>query len=228
MDEGGLIIDVGAYSSRPGADDISPQEEMQRLRHGLALIRRELPHALISIDPFRADVARMCVLEYGADIINDISAGELDHDMFQTIADLQVPYIIMHMKGNPRTMQQDPHYDDLMAEVTLYFSNKVNQLHDLGVHDIILDPGFGFAKTLDHNYQLMAHLDELREFGLPLLVGVSRKSMICRLLDVTPQQALNGTTVLNTVALLQGTNILRVHDVKACAEVVAICQKLTA
>lgn len=226
MADGASMIDIGAYSSRPGAVDISPTEEMERLRYGLSLVRRELPDSVISIDTFRANVAQMCVEEFGANIINDIAAGELDPDMFQTISRLRVPYIIMHMKGSPHTMQQSPHYDNLMEEVMLYFSRKITQLHEFGVSDIIVDPGFGFSKTLNHNYELMAHMEEFQEFGLPILVGISRKSMIYRLFDTTPQDALNGTTMLNTIALSKGANILRVHDVKACVEVVTMFEKL--
>ncbi|MDD7250412.1 MAG: dihydropteroate synthase [Prevotellaceae bacterium] len=224
-DEGAQMIDVGAYSSRPGAEDVSTEEEMKRLRWGLDIICQTKQHALISIDTFRADVAKMCVEEYGADIINDISAGELDTEMFATVAQLHVPYIIMHMVGNPRDMQQHTEYKDLIADMFLYFSDKINHLHDLGVSDIILDPGFGFSKTLDQNYLLLRRLTDFQEFGLPLLVGVSRKSMIFRLLDCTPAEALGGTTVVNTLALERGANILRVHDVKACAEAVAIWSK---
>lgn len=224
-DEGAQMIDVGAYSSRPGAEDVSTEEEMKRLRWGLDIICQTKQHALISIDTFRADVAKMCVEEYGADIINDISAGELDTEMFATVAQLHVPYIIMHMVGNPRDMQQHTEYKDLIADMFLYFSDKINHLHDLGVSDIILDPGFGFSKTLDQNYLLLRRLTDFQEFGLPLLVGVSRKSMIFRLLDCTPAEALGGTTVVNTLALERGANILRVHDVKVCAEAVAIWSK---
>lgn len=226
VSEGASIIDIGAYSSRSGADDISNEEEMQRLRFGLEIINRTQPDAIVSVDTFRADVAKMCVEEYGVAIINDIAAGELDDNMFKTVASLNVPYIIMHMKGNPRTMQDAPHYDDIMGEMMLYFSEKINRLHDLGVNDIIIDPGFGFSKTLDHNYQLMGHMEELQELGKPLLVGISRKSMIYRLLGTTPQEALNGTTMLNTIALQKGANILRVHDVKTCVEVVQMYQKM--
>lgn len=225
-DEGAFVIDIGAYSSRPGADDVSVAEEMKRLRHGLELIKKTVPEMLLSVDTFRADVAKMCVEEYGVDIINDIAAGELDENMFDTVSKLKVPYIIMHMKGNPRTMQVNPAYDDLMAEIMLYFSSKINKLHDLGVSDIIIDPGFGFSKTLEHNYQLMAHMEELKEFNLPILVGISRKSMIYRLLGTTPQEALNGTTMLNTISLTKGANILRVHDVKQCVETVRMYQTL--
>lgn len=226
LQEGAYMIDVGAYSSRPNADDVSPAEEMNRLRFALRLLRKNHPEAIVSIDTFRADVAKMCVEEYGADIINDISGGSLDEKMFQTIAGLGVPYILMHMKGTPQTMQQAPHYDNVVEEVCTYFQEKVSQLNELGVKDIILDPGFGFAKTLEHNYQLMHHMEELHKFQLPILVGISRKSMIYRLLGTSPQEALNGTTVLNTIALLKGTHILRVHDVKECMETIAITQTL--
>lgn len=249
VSEGAAFIDVGAYSSRPGADDISEQEEMERLRHGLPIINHAAPNTPVSIDTFRPNVAKMCVQEYGADIINDISGAcqprETDStnkkngpddsddawlkdvgDMFQTVADLHVPYILMHMKGNPRTMQNNPHYDDLMGEIMLYFSKRINRLHALGVNDIILDPGFGFAKTLEQNYQLLHNMEELHEFHLPLLVGISRKSMIFRLLDTTPQEALNGTTALNTIALMKGASILRVHDVKECVEAVKIYNQM--
>ena len=226
LDEGASIIDIGAYSSRPNAEHISPDEEMQRLRTALHLINRDFPDAVISIDTFRADVARMCVEEYGAAIINDISAGRMDEQMFTTIAQLGVPYIIMHMQGTPQDMQTNPHYENLLKEVFFYFSEKVQKLRDLGVKDIILDPGFGFGKTLEHNYQLMNHLEEFSVFDLPLLVGISRKSMIYKLLESTPEEALNGTSILNTIALLKGANFLRVHDVKAATEAIAIVQKM--
>ena len=226
LEEGASIIDIGAYSSRANAEHISPDEEMQRLRTALHLINRDFPDAVISIDTFRADVARMCVEEYGAAIINDISAGQMDEQMFTTIAQLGVPYIIMHMQGTPQDMQTNPHYENLMKEVFFYFSEKVQKLRDLGVKDIILDPGFGFGKTLEHNYQLMNHLEEFSVFDLPLLVGISRKSMIYKLLESTPEEALNGTSILNTIALLKGANLLRVHDVKAATEAIAIVQKM--
>lgn len=230
LEEGAAIIDVGAYSSRPNADHVSAEEEMNRLRLGLEVLRRTAPDAIVSVDTFRADVARMCVEEYGVAIINDIAAGEMDADMFSTVAELNVPYIMMHMQGTPQNMQQHPHYDNLLREVFLYFARKVQQLRDLGVKDIVLDPGFGFAfgKTLEHNYQLMAHLEEFRLFELPLLVGVSRKSMIYRLLDTTPQEALNGTTVLHTLALMKGADILRVHDVRPAVEAVKIVEAMKA
>ena len=226
--EGGSIIDVGAYSSRPGADNISAEEEKDRLRGALQILRRTAPEAVVSVDTFRADVARMCVEEYGVQIINDISGGQLDSQMFETVAALGVPYVLMHMKGNPQTMQQEPHYEDLLTEMLQYFGSKVQRLHELGVKDIILDPGFGFAKTMDHNYELMNRLQDLSVLELPILVGVSRKSMIYKLLDGTPEGALNGTSVLNTLALLKGASILRVHDVKAAVEVVQIVKKMLA
>ncbi|MBP5479159.1 MAG: dihydropteroate synthase [Bacteroidaceae bacterium] len=217
--EGGQMIDIGAYSSRPGADDVSPEEEMARLRKGMKIVREIAPDIPVSVDTFRADVARMCVEELGVDIINDISGGELDKDMFNTVAKLGVPYILMHMKGNPQNMQNNPQYDDLVKEVLLYFADKIQRLRDLGQKDIILDPGFGFAKTLEHNYELMNHMEELKVFELPILSGISRKSMIYKLLGTSPLEALNGTTVLNTISILKGASILRVHDVKEAKEV---------
>ena len=226
VSEGAAIIDIGAYSSRPNADNVSAREEMERLRMGLKILFEIQPDAVVSVDTFRADVARMCVEEYGVAIINDIAAGEMDADMFHNVAALNVPYIMMHMQGTPQSMQQHPHYDNLLKEVFLYFARKVQQLRDLGVKDIILDPGFGFGKTMEHNYELLSHLEEFRIFELPLLVGVSRKSMIYRLLDITPLEALNGTTVLDTICLLKGADILRVHDVKEAVETVRIVQAM--
>lgn len=225
--EGAGIIDVGAYSSRPNAENVSAKEEMERLRTGLEILYKVQPDAVVSVDTFRADVARMCVEEYGVAIINDIAAGEMDKDMFRTVAQLNVPYIMMHMQGTPQSMQQHPHYDDLLKDVFQYFARKVQQLRDLGVKDMILDPGFGFGKTLEHNYELLSHLEEFRIFELPLLVGVSRKSMIYRLLGITPQEALNGTTVLDTICLLKGANILRVHDVREAVETVRIVGQIS-
>ena len=224
--EGARIIDVGAYSSRPNAENVSPGEEMERLRMGLGILRKVQPDAVVSVDTFRADVARMCVEEYGAALINDISAGEMDSEMFSTVAGLGVPYIIMHMKGTPQTMQQAPHYDNLMKEIFRYFARKIHQLYELGVKDLILDPGFGFGKTLEHNYGLMGCLEDFALFDLPVLVGISRKSMIYKLLDGTPENALNGTTVLNTIALMKGADILRVHDVKEAVEAVRIVRQM--
>ena len=228
LNEGASIVDIGAYSSRPGAQEVSIEEEMERLRTGLELIREHRPNAIVSVDTFRADVAKMCVEEYGVAIINDISAGQMDDRMFATIARLGIPYIIMHMKGTPQTMQTNPQYDHFLKEVFYYFSEKVQKLRDLGVKDIIIDPGFGFGKTLEHNYELMNHLEEFALFELPLLVGISRKSMIYKLLGTTPEEALNGTTALNTIALTKGAHILRVHDVKEAVETVKIVQKMKA
>lgn len=226
IDEGGQMIDIGAYSSRSGADDVSTQEEMARLRHGMKIVNEMAPDMPVSVDTFRADVAKMCVEELGVGIINDISGGELDKRMFETVARLGVPYILMHMKGTPQTMQQAPHYDDLMKEIMLYFAEKIQKLRDLGQKDIILDPGYGFAKTIEHNYELLAHQEMLHVFELPLLVGISRKSMIFRLLGSSPEESLNGTSVLNTIALQKGASILRVHDVKECVEVVKIVKMM--
>lgn len=226
IDEGGQMIDIGAYSSRPGADDVSTQEEMARLRHGMNIVNEMAPGMPVSVDTFRADVAKMCVEELGVGIINDISGGELDKRMFETVAKLGVPYILMHMKGTPQTMQQAPHYDDLMKEIMLYFAEKIQKLRDLGQKDIILDPGYGFAKTIEHNYELLGHQEMLHVFELPLLVGISRKSMIFRLLGSSPEESLNGTSVLNTIALQKGASILRVHDVKECVEVVKIVKMM--
>ena len=228
VNEGASIIDIGAYSSRPNAQHISAEEEMSRLRTGLELIRKHYPEAIVSVDTFRADIARMCVEEYGVAIINDISAGNMDEQMFPTIARLGVPYIIMHMKGTPQNMQETPHYDHFLKEIFYYFSEKVQKLRDLGAKDIIIDPGFGFGKTIEHNYELMNHLEEFHLFELPILVGISRKSMIYKLLGITPEEALNGTTALNTIALTKGAHILRVHDVKEAVECVKIVQKMKA
>ena len=228
MNEGVSIVDIGAYSSRPGAQEVSVAEEMERLRTGLELVRKHRPDAIVSVDTFRADVAKMCVEEYGVALINDISAGQMDNQMFTTIARLGVPYIIMHMKGTPQDMQIAPKYDHFLKEIFYYFSEKVQKLRDLGVKDIIIDPGFGFGKTLEHNYELMNHLEEFVLFELPILVGISRKSMIYKLLDITPEEALTGTTALNTIALQKGAHILRVHDVREAVETVKIVQKMKA
>lgn len=221
--EGAAIIDVGAYSSRPGADDVSAKEEMERLRLGLSAVRNACPDAIVSVDTFRSDVARMCVEEYGVGIINDISGGEMDKDMFATVAKLGVTYVLMHMQGTPQSMQDSPQYGNVALEVARYLAERVQRLRDLGQKDIILDPGFGFGKTLRHNYELLESLDYIKDMAqLPLLVGVSRKSMVYKPLDISPEEALNGTTVLNTMALMKGADVLRVHDVKACAEAVEL------
>lgn len=226
LEEGGTFIDMGAYSSRADAEDVSPEEEMRRLRQGLEIVQRECPEALVSVDTFRADVAKMCVEEYGAALVNDISAGDLDAHMFPTIAQLKVPYILMHMQGNPQTMQLNPHYDNPVKEVIRYFAEKIEKLRTLGVKDLILDPGFGFGKTLKHNYEILDKLEEFQLFQLPVLVGVSRKSMIYKLLNETPEEALNGTTAVHAIALMKGAKILRVHDVKAAVETVRIFNAL--
>ena len=226
MNEGADMIDVGAYSTRPGADDVSEEEEMERLRRGLRVVRREFPDVPVSVDTFRASVARMAVEEEGADIVNDISGGDMDRQMFRTVARLHVPYVLMHMQGVPRSMQQAPHYDNVRREVMVHLAERVDLLHQMGVADVVVDPGFGFGKTLDHNYELMEHLEDFHELGCPLLVGISRKSMIYKLVGGTPQTALNGTTVLNTVALLKGAHILRVHDVAPAVEAKKMYLKL--
>ena len=225
IEEGGDMIDVGAYSSRPDATDIPLEEEWQRLDRALSVIRGLYPDAILSVDTFRAEIARRSVERHGVQIINDISGGELDKTMFETVASLHVPYILMHMRGTPQTMQQQTHYDNLLAEITGYFARRVDRLHQLGVSDIILDPGFGFSKTLDDNYLLMHRLHELQPLGLPILTGISRKSMIYKLLGSSPEESLTGTTVLNTIALMGGTHILRVHDVREAVETVKIVTK---
>ncbi len=224
--EGADMVDVGACSTRPGAQQPSLQEEMERLRKGLSLVREVWPEAVLSVDTYRSQVARMCVEEFGVAIVNDISAGQMDGEMFPTIAQLGVPYVMTHMQGTPETMQQHPHYQHILKEVCLFFAKRIDALRKLGAKDIILDPGFGFGKTLEHNYQLLANLHELNLFDLPLLVGVSRKSMVYKLLETTPDEALNGTTSLHTIALLKGANILRVHDVKEARQAVTIVGKL--
>lgn len=226
LTEGGDIIDIGAYSSRPNAADVSTEEEMKRLRTGLEILRKTAPDAIVSVDTFRADVAAMCVEEFGVNIINDISAGDMDERMTDTVARLNVPYIMMHMKGTPQNMQQAPTYTHLTEEIIYYFAQKIQTLEARGVKDIIIDPGFGFGKTLAHNYELLNHLEQFGILNHPILVGVSRKSMIYKLLECTPDEALNGTSVTNTLALTKGANILRVHDVRPCVEAVRIFQKM--
>ena len=228
LTEGGTIVDIGGYSSRPDAAEVTETDEWQRIEPALKRMQKDYPDVPVSVDTFRAAIARRAVEEYGVAMINDISGGMLDAQMFETVASLQVPYILMHMRGTPQTMQQHTDYDDLMEEIMLYFAQKVRTLRQLGVNDVILDPGFGFAKTLGQNYELMRSLTEFSlHFETPLLVGISRKSMIYRLLNTTPEESLNGTTVLNTYALLNGADILRVHDVKAAAEAIEIVKQLT-
>lgn len=225
LDENADIIDVGGYSSRPNASDVAPTEEFARLKAGIEAVHRHNPKAIISVDTFRADVARRCVEELGADVINDVSGGILDSNMFATVAKLRVPYVLMHMRGNFSTMQSLTQYADVTTEVIDYLAQKISTLRDLGATDVIADPGFGFSKTLDQNYEMMNRLELFHSLNVPLLVGISRKSMIYKLLDCTPAEALNATTVLNTISLAKGANILRVHDVKAAVEARTIVMK---
>lgn len=220
--EGADMIDIGAYSSRPGAGEVSATEEMQRLERGMAIVRKIAPSILVSVDTFRADVARYAVESLGVDMVNDISAGLLDDNMVATVAQLKVPYIAMHMRGTPATMSEMTQYDNVVADVMRELSQRINEFTLAGINDIIIDPGFGFAKTTEQNYELLQNLELFHELGYPLLVGVSRKSMIYRALGVTPDDALNGTTVVNTIALQAGASILRVHDVKQAVEAVKI------
>jgi len=221
------IIDVGAYSSRPGAKHISEEEELGRLDFALNIIRKEFPEVVVSVDTFRANIAKCVVREFEVNIINDISAGEIDLAMIETVAELNIPYVIMHMKGTPQNMQSNPLYsDDIVFEVIDYFAKKIEHLKKVGVHDVILDPGFGFGKTIDHNYELLSRLNELNMFELPLLVGISRKSMIYKLFNNLAKDALNATTALNMLALEKSASILRVHDVKEAKECVMIYHKI--
>jgi len=222
LTEGATFLDLGAYSSRPGADDISVEEELNRMIPTIELILKEFPEALISVDTFRAEVANKSI-HAGAAMINDISAGKLDEKMFPVIAENQVPYIMMHMKGTPQSMKDLNQYEDLTSEVLYYFSERIRAARSLGINDIIIDPGFGFAKNITQNFELLSRLELFNNLELPLLVGVSRKSMIWKKLNISANEALNGTSVLNTAALLKGANILRVHDVKEAVE----CIKLT-
>ena len=221
LDEGASIIDIGAQSSRPGADQIPSEAELKKLLPIIKLLKKKFKGITISIDTFWGHTAKECV-KAGADIINDISGGEMDKDMFQTIAKLNVPYIIMHMQGTPKNMQTNPSYKHVTKEILTYFENKIDKLRQLGFYKIVIDPGFGFGKTIEHNYQLLNNLAKFKTLGLPILIGTSRKSMIYNLLDITPQQALNGTSIINTIALQNGANILRVHDVKAAIESIKI------
>lgn len=226
LDQGGLMIDIGAVSTRPGALEVTAEEEISRLLPAVRAIRKSFPEATLSIDTFRADVVARIVGETGDCIVNDISGGTLDAKMFETVAGLGVPYILMHMKGTPQTMQKNPSYQDVVREILLDLSDKVNTLKLLGVNDIIVDPGFGFGKNQNHNYELLNRLDSFRLFELPLLVGISRKTMIWKLLGITPEESLNGTSVLNTLALMGGADILRVHDVREAVETVRLVTEL--
>ena len=219
------FIDIGAYSSKPNAEFVTEEQEVKRMIPVVELVLRHFPETLISIDTFRARVAKESV-EAGAVIVNDIAAGGLDDAMMETVGKLKVPYIMMHMKGNPQTMVNLVHYDDIMKEMLFYFSQKIDEARSYGINDIIIDPGFGFAKTLEQNYEVLNKMELFKMTGLPLLAGMSRKSMIYKLLGITPQEALNGTTVLNTIALSKGANILRVHDVKEAVETVKLFQSI--
>jgi len=221
LDEGATIIDIGAQSSRPGATQISVKDELKKLLPIIKLLKNNFPSIIISIDTFWAKTAHETI-EAGADIINDISAGEMDKNMFKVIAKHNAPYIIMHMQGTPQNMQKNPTYNNIINEVVDYFDNKIKELKTLNISTIIIDPGFGFGKTLEHNYQLLNNLDAFKKFNLPLLVGASRKSMIYNLLDTNSEKALNGTSVINTIALQNGANILRVHDIKEAKECIKI------
>lgn len=225
LQEGADIIDIGPMSTRPGAEIISVEEEEQRLIPALKLLTKEFPETVFSVDTFRSQVARSAV-KHGAAIINDISGGCQDPEMFQTIAELHVPYVMMHMQGTPANMQKNPRYEHVVKEVGMFFSSQLEKLKKMGAHDIILDPGFGFGKSLEHNYQLLAGLHYFSMFELPLLVGVSRKSMINKVLSTKPAEALNGTTAINVMALERGAGILRVHDVREAREAVALVSKL--
>lgn len=226
LNEGAAIIDIGGQSTNPKSQLLSADEELERLRFALSIINREFLDAVISVDTFYSKVAQVCVEEYGIAIINDISGGELDEDMFDTVARLNVPYILMHMRGTPQTMNSLNEYSDMIQEIFYYFSEKVAKLHLLGVKDIIIDPGFGFSKVGEQNYELLATLRGFKIFDLPLLVGISRKRMIYNLLGINPEESLNGTTVLNTFAIQNGADILRVHDVKEAVQAIKIVEEL--
>lgn len=226
LSEGGRIIDVGGCSTRPGAATVTEEEERNRLKKALSILMLHYPEVIVSVDTFRANIARWAVEEYGVAIINDVSGGDMDPNMFRTIADLRVPYIIMHMRGTPETMQTLTAYENVTAEVLQSLAVKMNQLYQLGVNDVIVDPGFGFSKTIEQNYELMRHLSDFRILEAPLLVGISRKKMIYEMLKTSIEGSLNGTTVLNTFALLHGADILRVHDVRDAVEAVRITQLL--
>ena len=224
--DGADLIDVGAYSSRSGADDISPLEEMRRLEVALTAVRSVAPEVYVSVDTFRSEVARQCVEHFGVDMINDISGGVLDKAMPKMVARMGVPYVMMHMQGKPETMQTAPEYEDVLAEVLEFLARQQQRFFDAGGKDVVIDPGFGFGKTMMHNYRLMDRLEDFHELHAPLLVGVSRKSMIYKLLETTPQEALNGTTVLHTLAMMKGAHILRVHDVRAAVEARTIVETM--
>ena len=221
LEEGAIVIDIGGYSSRPGADEVTEQEELNRTIPVIEAVLIAFPGTIISIDTFRGNVAKKAI-EAGAAIINDISAGDLDDNMFTVVAEKQVPYILMHMQGTPETMQDNPNYKNIIQEITYYLSEKINTLRKKGVNDIIIDPGFGFGKTLEHNYEILGKLNNLQLLNVPVLVGISRKSMVHKLLEISPQESLNGTIAANIIALQNGANILRVHDVKEATECIKL------
>ena len=225
LNDGATFLDLGGYSSRPGAAFVSEEEEIKRVLPVVSLILKEFPEALLSIDTFRSNIAKQCI-EEGAALINDISGGNMDDHMFETIANLQVPYIIMHMRGTPETMMEDLEYEDITKELLFYFSEKTAKAKAKGINDFIVDLGFGFSKTIDQNFELLSNLELFNSLDAPLLVGVSRKSMICKTLNISPKDALNGTTALNTTALFKGASILRVHDVKEAVECISLMQNL--
>ena len=225
LHDGADFIDLGAYSSRPGADDVSEQEELNRLIPVLEVLLKKFPEALFSIDTFRAKVAQEA-LDRGAHMINDISAGNLDDQMLMTVGKYPVPYIAMHMQGTPQNMQDQPQYQDPFAEISLFFSEKIQACNAAGINDVILDPGFGFGKKVEHNYHILQRLEHLQQFNVPVLAGVSRKSMIYKVLETTAEEALNGTTVLHTVALMKKAQLLRVHDVKEAKECIRLLAQL--
>ena len=225
LDEGAKIIDVGAVSTRPGAKLISEEEELNRLLMVLPELIKNFPKVVYSIDTFRANIAKK-IIKAGADMINDISGGTMDDEMFETIASLQVPYVMMHIQGTPQNMQNDPKYENVVSEIEQFFINQINKFEKLGFSKIILDPGFGFGKTVENNYEILKNLKSFSKLGFPLLAGISRKSMINKVLGTTPKTALNGTTILNTIAILNGAKILRVHDVKEAVEVIRLCEQV--
>jgi dihydropteroate synthase len=226
LDDGASILDIGAISTRPGAEIISTKEELERLLPAVTSIRKEFSNVPVSIDTFRSWVAVRVIDEIGAVIVNDVTGGQLDSKMFETIGKLKVPYILTHMQGTPQTMQDAPHYDDVIRDISEFMSDKVRKLTKDGVVDVIIDPGFGFGKDISHNYELLNRLDSFKVFQLPVMVGISRKSMIWKVLEIDPEKSLNGTTVLNTLALLSGADILRVHDVKEAMEIISIFQTI--
>jgi dihydropteroate synthase len=226
LEEGADILDIGGCSTRPGAQDVPEETEKKRVCRASELILGKYPEAVVSVDTYRASVAGEAVRNSGADIINDISGGEMDKEMFPLVTKLNVPYIMMHMQGTPQTMQSEPHYEDVVSDILFWFGQRIVQLQQAGVKDIIIDPGFGFGKTAGHNFELLRRMNEFHIAGLPLLAGFSRKSMIWRSLNITPEDALNGTSALNMTALMKGTSILRVHDVKEAKEVVTLFEKI--